>query len=110
MQAYGITFGDIQSAVQYENVNISGGDLNVSDVRRTIRVKGEFVSLDDIKGIIIRSGQGATARLSEIADVVDSNAEKQDFARLNNKTVITLNVIKRGGENLIIASEKSRKY
>ena len=106
MQAYGITFNDIQSAVQYENVNISGGDLNVNDIRRTIRVKGEFVDLNDIKNIIIRSGQGATARLSEIAEVIDSNAEKQDFARLNNKTVITLNVIKRGGENLIIASEK----
>ncbi|MCP9767970.1 efflux RND transporter permease subunit [Lacihabitans sp. LS3-19] len=106
MQAYGITFGDIQNAVQYENVNISGGDLNVNDVRRTIRVKGEFVDLNDIKNVIIRSGQGATARLSEIGEVIDSNAEKQDFARLNNKTVITLNVIKRGGENLIIASEK----
>lgn len=109
MQSYGVTFNDIQSAIQYENVNISGGELNVNDVRRTIRVKGEFSNIEDIKNIIIRSGQGATARLGEIAEVMDSNAEKQDFARLNNKTVITLNVIKRGGENLIIASEKIEK-
>lgn len=106
MQSYGITFGDIQNAIQYENVNISGGELNVGEVRRTIRVKGEFTKLQDLKNIVVRSGQGATARLSEIAEVVDSNAEKQDFARLNNKSVITLNIIKRGGENLIVASEK----
>ncbi len=106
MKSYGITFGDIQQAVQYENVNISGGDLSVDNVRRTLRVKGEFKTIEQLQNVVIRSGQGATARLSEIADVVDSNAEVQDFARLDNKSVVTLNVIKRGGENLIIASEK----
>lgn len=106
MQAYGIAFYDIQSAVQNENVNISGGELNVGDVRRTLRVKGEFKTIDQLRNVIIRSGQGATARLSEIAEVVDSNAERQDFARLDNKPVVTLNVIKRGGENLVIASDK----
>ncbi len=105
MKAYGITFFDIQNAIQGENVNISGGELNVEGVRRTLRVKGEFKSVSELQNVIIRSGQGATARLSEVADVIDDYAERQDFARLDNKTVVTLNVIKRGGENLIIASE-----
>ncbi len=106
MKAYGLTFGDIQMAVQNENVNISGGELNVDDVRRNVSVKGEFSSIDQLRDVVIRSGSGATAKLSEIAEVVDSNAERQDFARLNSAPVITLNVIKRGGENLVIASEK----
>jgi multidrug efflux pump len=106
MKAYGIAFYDIQSAIQGENVNISGGELNVQDVRRSLRVAGEFKSIDQIKNVIIRSGQGATVKLGDIAEVVDSNAERQDFARLDNKSVVTLNVIKRGGENLVIASEK----
>jgi len=106
MKAYGVTFYEIQTAVQGENINISGGELNVDDVRRTLRVKGEFRDVDQLKQVIIRSGQGATVRLSEIADVSDSYAERQDFARLDNKPVVTLNVIKRGGENLVIASEK----
>jgi multidrug efflux pump subunit AcrB len=38
--------------------------------------------------------------------VIDSSEEQQDFARLDNKKVVTLNVIKRGGSNLIEASEK----
>lgn len=106
MKAYGIAFYDIQSAIQGENVNISGGELNVQDVRRSLRVAGEFKSVDQIKNVIIRSGQGAIVKLGDVADVVDSNAERQDFARLDNKSVVTLNVIKRGGENLVIASEK----
>jgi multidrug efflux pump len=42
MQAAGFTFRDIEGAVASENVNISGGELNVDDVRRTLRVVGEF--------------------------------------------------------------------
>lgn len=85
MKAYGVTFYEVQTAVQGENINISGGELNVDDVRRTLRVKGEFRNVDQLKNVIIRSGQGATVRLSEIADVSDSYAERQDFARLDDK-------------------------
>jgi multidrug efflux pump subunit AcrB len=109
MKSYGITFYDIQSAIQGENVNISGGELNVDNVRRSLRVAGEFKSMAQIQNVIIRSGQGATVRLGDIAEVIDSNAERQDCARLDNKSVVTLNVIKRGGENLVIASEKIEK-
>jgi multidrug efflux pump len=105
MQSYGLAFYDIQQAVKSENVNISGGELTVGNVRRTLRVKGEFESVEQLRNVVVSSGTGATAKLYEIADVIDSHEERQDFARLDKKPVITLNVIKRGGENLILASD-----
>ena len=106
MQSYGLTFYDIQSAVQGENVNISGGDLEVNGVRRSLRVTGEFKDVSQLANLMIGSSTGARVRLKDIADVRDSFEEKQDFARLNNKTVITLNVIKRAGANLIEAADR----
>lgn len=105
-KAAGLTFYDIQSAIQSENINVSGGELNVNGVRRTIRVKGEFKGVDQIKSIVLRSGSGAVVKLADVAEVVDSNEDRQDFARLDGNSVVTLNVIKRGGANLILASEK----
>lgn len=105
-QSAGLSFYDIQTAIQGENVNISGGELNVDGVRRTLRVKGEFKSMDQIANIRLRSSTGASVRLGDVAEVVDSSEEQQDFARLDNKKVVTLNVIKRGGSNLIAAAEK----
>jgi multidrug efflux pump len=105
-KAAGLTFYDIQTAIQSENINVSGGELNVNGVRRTIRVKGEFKGVDQMKNIVIRSGSGAIVKLSDVADVEDSSEERQDFARLDGNAVVTLNVIKRGGANLILASEK----
>ncbi|MFC5410944.1 efflux RND transporter permease subunit [Larkinella bovis] len=109
MQSAGLSFFDIQQAVQGENINVSGGELNVDGVRRTLRVKGEFNAMQQLQNLQIRTSTGATVRLGDVADVQDSFEEQQDFARLNNKSVVTLNVIKRSGANLISASDKIEK-
>ena len=109
MQAAGLAFSDIQQAVQGENINISGGQLNIDGVRRTVRVTGEFTDVSQIQNLQIRTATGATVRLGDIADVKDSFEEQQDFARLDNKSVITLNVIKRSGANLISAADRIEK-
>ncbi len=109
MQSAGLAFTDIQQAVASENINVSGGDLNVDGVRRTLRVKGEFTDVQQIANLEIRTGTGATVRLGDVADVRDAFEEQQDFARLDNKTVVTLNVIKRAGANLLAASDRIEK-
>jgi multidrug efflux pump len=106
LQAARLTFDDVSRAVAAENVNVSGGELNVNGIRRNLRVAGQFTNIQQLKSVIVRGMRGNSAFLSEIADVQDAFKEKQDYARLDGKTVITLNVIKRGGENLISASEK----
>ncbi len=106
MKSTGLTFYDVQSTLQGENINISGGELNVDGVRRTVRVKGEYTEVSQMADMRIRTGTGAVVRLGDIAEVVDSFEEQQDFARLDKKSVITLNVIKRSGENLVEAADK----
>lgn len=106
MQALGITFGDIERAVGSQNVNISGGEIRIDDLRRTLRVTGEFQKVEEIENILIRSTRGNLAYLKDIADVRDAYKDKQDFARLEEKPVITMNVIKRSGENLISAADQ----
>ncbi len=105
-QLAGITFGDIERSVASENVNISGGELNLANVRRTVRVTGEIKEVTTLQNLIIRGSRGQSVFLKDIAEVKDSFEEKQDFARLDGKPVIALNVIKRGGENLMDAAEK----
>lgn len=108
MQASGITFGDMERAVAAENVNISGGEIRIGKLRRNLRVTGQFKDPEAIRNIVVRSSRGNTAFIRDIATVVDGFAEKQDFARLDNKPVVTLNVIKRSGENLLEASDGIR--
>ncbi|MCC6816593.1 MAG: efflux RND transporter permease subunit [Saprospiraceae bacterium] len=109
MNLLNLTFNDIEGAIQRQNLNISGGELNIQNLRRNVRVTGEFHKPEEIGNIIVRTFQGNEVFLKDIAEVKDAFKEKQDFARLDNKPVVTLNVIKRSGENLIEATDKIYK-
>ena len=106
MQAANVTFQDVESAIAQENINVSGGEIRVDDLRRGVRVVGEFESVDQLKNMVIKNAFGSHLYLRDLADVLVSQKEKQDYARLDNKAVITLSVIKRAGQNLISASEQ----
>lgn len=102
----GISFFDIYSAINGENKIISGGQLSVDGMKRSLSVNGEFLNAEEIGNVIVVSANGGKMYLKNIAEVVDSHKEQESFARLDGKNVITLNVIKRSGENLILASDQ----
>jgi len=104
MQAASVTFSQIENAVKMENMTISGGQLEMDGMERNLRVVGEFTGVKDIRNILIKDG----VYLQDIAEVSDDFADRESFARLNGKDVITLNVIKKTGENLIEAVEDIR--
>ncbi len=101
MEAAKLTFQDIENAVNYENRDISGGLVSVGDMKRTIRIKGQFASAVNLNGVVVKNLQGAPIYLKDIAQLVDTVKETESYARLDGKNVITLNVVKRSGENLI---------
>ncbi len=78
-------------------------------MKRNLKVSGEFSKVDEIGNIVIQYADGAPIHLNDIATVSDSYKEKESFARLDEKNVITLNVIKRAGENMIATSDKVHK-
>jgi len=106
MAAAQISFRDIEAAVGYENLTISGGTVKMDGVRRTLNIKKEFKSAEEIGNLIVQTPTGAAVYLKEIAEVKDAFKEQESYARLYGKNVITLNVKKRSGENLIEASDK----
>jgi multidrug efflux pump len=106
MSNAGVTFNDIENAISRENADISGGLIEVGNMKRSLRVKGQFKSAFDFNNLVIKNIYGSPVYLRDIAKVIDTVKEKESYARLNGKNVITLNIIKRSGENLINASEK----
>ena len=106
MQAASVSFRDIQNAIAAENVTVSAGTITNFGLKRTLRVTGQFKSPEEINDIILKSSSGATVYIKDIAEVRDSYKEQESFARFEGKNVITLNVIKKSGANLLNASDK----
>ncbi len=102
-----ISFMDVENAISRENRDITGGQIEVGNMKRTLRVKGQFTSALNLQDIVVRSSaQGASVYLKDIAELKDTIKEKESFARLDGKNVITLNIVKRAGENLIDCADK----
>jgi multidrug efflux pump subunit AcrB len=104
METSKISFNDIAMAIQNENMTVSGGDLLENGIRRNVRVIGEFKSAKEIENIIIKQENNNIVYLRDIATVSFKEQEKQSYAREFSKPVVMLDVTKRAGENLIIAS------
>jgi multidrug efflux pump len=109
MESNKITMRDVESAISFENMTISGGSVDMGSVKRNITVAGEIKDPRQIGNIIVRGGAGAILRISDFAEIRDAHKEKESYARLEGKNVITLNVIKKGGENLITSSQAIEK-
>lgn len=106
LQAATLTIGDIARAVGSENMNISGGLVPMDGMKRNLSIKAQFKTVEEIKNLVINSPTNAKLYLKDIAEVKDGNKEQESYARLEGKNVITLQIVKRAGENLIQASDK----
>ena len=106
MEINQISFRNIQMAIANENVNISGGDVLLGNSRRSVRTVGEFKTAEELKNVIVKHQRGNIVYLRDIADVRDTYEERDSYARLFGKPVVSLDVVKKSGENLLAATEK----
>lgn len=101
-----ISFDDIANAVAYENMDISGGKISVGTMDRTLRIKGQIENSTALNSIILKTPSGGSVYLKDIAEIKDTVKQTESYARLNGKNVVTLNIVKRPGENLINCAGK----
>ncbi|MGI8892740.1 MAG: efflux RND transporter permease subunit, partial [Bacteroidia bacterium] len=77
MDAATVTMGDIENAIGYENMTVSGGNIDMGNMKRSVRVQGEFTSVDQLRNIVVKSAEGAPIYLKDIAEVKDSYKERE---------------------------------
>ena len=101
-----VSFNDIAQAIGQENLSISGGDILMDGRRRTVQVVGDFRDAQDLESIIVKAEGGKPVYLRDVANVQFVDQEATSFAREWGNPVVSLDVRKRAGENLIIASDE----
>jgi len=108
MTAAQVSFDDIQNAVKYENMTVSGGNLISQGSRNNIRIVGEIKDPKELENIIVKHN-GGTVYLKDIAKVSFKEKEKTTYAREKGTEVVMLNVKKRSNQNMISAIEQVKE-
>jgi multidrug efflux pump len=108
MNYYGIALQDVIDAIRNENVNIPGGAIDVGDTKYLVRVDGEFEDPTLIEDLVVAVQGERPVYVRDVATVDFGFAERESFARMDDRAVVTLDVIKRSGENIIETAEAIR--
>ncbi|MGB3183971.1 MAG: efflux RND transporter permease subunit [Cyclobacteriaceae bacterium] len=106
MESRMVSFSDIENAVSAENVTMSGGNILTDGVRRTLRVIGEFTDPSQLEEIVVKNENDNIIYLKDVARIKFGYEDKENYARLETDPVVMVDVVKRSGENLLIATEK----
>jgi HAE1 family hydrophobic/amphiphilic exporter-1 len=103
MRAHHIDVYDLSRSLRTNNVNIAGGWVIDGGRKRSVRIIGEFQSLEEIAQVPI---EGTPLVLDDIADVKFGYPEKTRFQRLNMHEAVVLQVYKSSTANVVeVASD-----
>ncbi len=106
MESLDISFQDIENAITSENLTLSGGEVVNNDIRRAIRVVGEFDDPEEIAATIVKNENQRVVYLRDIAEVTYGFEDPTSIARADGLPVISLDVIKKSGENLLSTADE----
>ncbi|MEJ2541635.1 MAG: efflux RND transporter permease subunit [Gemmatimonadota bacterium] len=109
LQFYGLALSDVTDAIARENVNIPGGSIDVGRSKYLVRVDGEFQDPSLIEDLIITIKNGRPVYVRDVASVDFGFAERESFARLESTDVVTLDILKRSGRNIIATSDQVKE-
>ena len=108
MQALGITAAEVNEQLRTLNLDPAGGRAQVGGGEQAIRVLGGAHTAAALADTQIALSGGRFARLSDLANVMDSIGEIRQVARLNGRPATTFGIKKAKGYSDVSVYEEIR--
>ncbi|RKY96655.1 MAG: hypothetical protein DRQ13_05665 [Ignavibacteriae bacterium] len=101
LDAFGISINQIIKAVASGNIELPSGKIKLERKEYTLRLKGEYDSIEEINEIIIPSTTGKNIRIKDVARVIDSFKEQRQLVRYNGQSGVGVFIIKKSDANIV---------
>lgn len=106
LQYYNLGVNDVIGAIQSENTTIPGGSVESGNLKYTVRIPGEFTSINELKDVVVKTINGFPVYIHDLADVEFGYKDQESYSRLDHRASVTLSIQKRSGENIIRIAEE----
>ncbi len=104
MEAYGVSPGQVSSAINDENHNVTNGTVDIGTQTYTVRVEGEFIDPQQMKDVVVGTVDGRNVYLKDVARIVDSVEERAQRTFTNGKQGAMITIQKQSGANSVAIS------
>ncbi|WP_394262084.1 efflux RND transporter permease subunit [Moraxella boevrei] len=106
MNAYRLSINQVVNALRTENVELPVGTINNHNQEMVVQINGLVKSPSEFNQIIVgqnrgKNGQITPIYLSQIANVIDGEAEKQSASLQNGQPAVAMDIIKTSDANVI---------
>lgn len=109
MESRRISYYDIKEAIEQENVTMSAGEIVSNGFRSAVRVVGLFESAREIENMVIKNERGAPVYIRDVGRASFDYEDRTSYARSNALPVVSCDVVKRSGANLLAVSDKIKE-
>ena len=83
LQSYRVGVDQVIAAIQAANQDLPAGSISTGTREQLVRVEGKIKDPRGFERIIVANQGGAPVYLSQVADIVDGEAEELSIARVN---------------------------
>ena len=109
LQAAGLSSQDVFTAIRNANTDGALGGFDGPEQAESIGLNNQISKAKDYAGLILKSANGATVRLKDVATVTDGVANKRLAASLGDKPAIILTITKTIDANVIETVDRLRE-
>jgi hydrophobe/amphiphile efflux-1 (HAE1) family protein len=107
LDARALTVSDVISALQREHVELPAGRIETAGREVNVRVLGEAMDLESVRGIVVRPG-ASPVYLSDVALVEDGFEDIRRLARINGEPGMGIGIRKQRGANAVAVAQAVR--
>jgi multidrug efflux pump len=101
LASYGLTMANLRSVLSLQNSNLARGQISSDNMSADIVVNGQISHAEDYRPLIVGYHNGASVRLEDVAEVIDSVANVRTGGYLNGKRAVNLIIFRQPGANII---------
>jgi HAE1 family hydrophobic/amphiphilic exporter-1 len=109
VEYYGVNVNSLLTKIKSDNTNIPAGQIKQEKMNETLRVIGEFNSIDDVKNITVPTANGAIVRLADIAEIELDYPDATQLRRINSKSTIGIDLQKQSDANVVDAVNNAKQ-
>ena len=95
--AHGLSATDVVNAVTAQNLILPSGTAKFGELERNVSVEGSTNTIAALNDIPVRSQNGTTTLMSDVAFVHDGSSPQVNVVRQDGKRAVLVSLIKNGG-------------
>ncbi|MFZ6663460.1 efflux RND transporter permease subunit [Peijinzhouia sedimentorum] len=108
LEAYGISIFQVQQRIINSNLDFPTGQIKDINGQTQIRLSGKYQSLNELRDLVIQEDPKGIIRLSDLAEVQDSQKEIKVLNRINSEASVGITIQKQSDANAVEVSGQTK--